>query len=232
MIFFKKIYYEKYSKKSYSISNVDLILGRIFERVKNGIYIDIGCNHPIKYNNTYLLHKKGWRGINIDLDKKSIEEFNKYRPNDYNICAVVSEKDREIKDTYIYHSRSAINTISKKLVDKRSTKPKSILKKTTRSLNDIIEKTNFNNKKINLISIDVENYEYEVLKSFRFKKYNPDVIVVEIHDIGQKKLEIYTQSLNYILKTKIYKLMVKNNYKLVNWIHSDFVFVKNNLRIK
>jgi len=26
--------------------------------------------------------------------------------------------------------------------------------------------------------------------------------------------------------------MLKNNYKLVNWIHSDFIFVRNNLRIK
>ena len=68
MNFIKKIYYNKYTKKSYSISNVDLILERIFSKIKNGIYIDIGCNHPIKYNNTYLLHKKGWKGINIDLD--------------------------------------------------------------------------------------------------------------------------------------------------------------------
>jgi len=55
----KKIYYEKYSKKSYSISNVDLIIDRIFRDIPKGIYIDVGCNHPIKYNNTYLLHKRG-----------------------------------------------------------------------------------------------------------------------------------------------------------------------------
>ena len=79
MINLKKIYYEKYTKKSYSISNVDLILERIFSRIKNGVYIDIGCNHPIKYNNTYLLHKKGWKGINIDLDIESIKEFKKFR---------------------------------------------------------------------------------------------------------------------------------------------------------
>ena len=65
--FLKKIYYEKYSKKSYSISNVDLIIDRLFSKIKKGVYIDVGCNHPIKYNNTYLLHKRGWSGINIDL---------------------------------------------------------------------------------------------------------------------------------------------------------------------
>ena len=102
MINFKKIYYEKYTKKSYSISNVDLILERIFSKIKNGVYIDIGCNHPIKYNNTYLLHKKGWKGINIDLDIESIKEFKKFRPQDTNICAVVSAKDGIKKNIYIY----------------------------------------------------------------------------------------------------------------------------------
>ena len=70
---FKKIYYQKYTKRSYAISNVDLIIDRLFSNVDRGYYIDVGCNHPIKYNNTYLLHKRGWSGINIDLDKTSID---------------------------------------------------------------------------------------------------------------------------------------------------------------
>ena len=56
MKFLKSIYYEKYAKKSYAISNVDLIIDRIFANKKKGVYIDVGCNHPIKYNNTYLLY--------------------------------------------------------------------------------------------------------------------------------------------------------------------------------
>ena len=73
--YLKKIYYEKYTKKSYSISNVDLVIERIFKNKDDGIYIDVGCNHPIKYNNTYLLYRKGWNGLNIDLDKRSIDQL-------------------------------------------------------------------------------------------------------------------------------------------------------------
>ena len=98
MKFFKKIYYEKYSKKSYSISNVDLIIDRLFSKKQKGIYIDIGCNHPIKFNNTYLLYKRGWNGINVDLDQSSIDEFNKLRKDDYNLVALVSLKEDESKD--------------------------------------------------------------------------------------------------------------------------------------
>ena len=86
----KKLYYLKYSKKSYSISNVDLVIDRMFSNKLKGNFIDLGCNHPIKFNNTYLLYKRGWRGVNIDLDEKSIKEFNKIRRLDFNIKALVS----------------------------------------------------------------------------------------------------------------------------------------------
>ena len=65
----KKLYYEKYTKKSYSISNVDLIIDRMFSKIKNGIFIDLGCNHPIKFNNTYLLYKNM-------IEKKQILVFD------------------------------------------------------------------------------------------------------------------------------------------------------------
>ena len=230
MNYLKKIYYNKYSKRSFSISNVDLVINRIFYNTKKGVYIDIGCNHPIKYNNTYLLYMKGWNGINIDLDDKSINEFNKLRPNDYNISTIVSDKSNEEKEIYFYHERSAINTVNKDLIDSRNEKPKKSIFKKTKTLNEIIQNSPFGNKKINLITIDIENHEYEALKDFDFKKYNVDVIVTELHDLS-KKLEIYTQSLSYITSSKLYKLLINNNYQLVNWVQSDLVFAKNDLKL-
>lgn len=227
---FKKIYYQKYTKQSYSISNVDLIIDRLFSNVDRGYYIDVGCNHPIKYNNTYLLHKRGWSGINIDLDKTSIDQFNKLRKNDHNVQALVGSFDDEEKEIYFYHERSAINTLSKKLAEKRSTKPREIIKKKTISLNKIIENSRYKNKKINVMSIDIENHEYEVLKNFSFNKYKVDVIVTELHDLTQKNLEIYNQSIDFIISTNLYKLLIQNNYKLINWVNSDLIFVRKNFK--
>jgi hypothetical protein len=229
--FLKKIYYEKYSKKSYSISSVDLIIDRLFRNINKGIYIDVGCNHPIKYNNTYLLHKKGWRGINIDLDKTSINEFNLMRRNDHNVQEIVGSIDGEEKEIYYYHERSTINTLSKELVKKRVIKPREVIKKKSISINTIIENSPFKGEKINFMSIDIENYEYEALKYFNFKKYDIDIIVAEFTDLNQVKLETYNQSLTYILNTDLYKLLEKNSYKLINWVNSDLVFSKNNLNI-
>ena len=78
------------------------------------------------------------------------------------------------------------------------------------------------------MSIDVENYEYNILKNFNFEKYKIDVIVVEIHDYKQEKLEIFNQSIEYVLNSNVYSLLTKNNYKMINWIQSDVIFVRNN----
>tara|TARA_X000001036_G_C20572308_1_gene763188 strand:- start:232 stop:927 length:696 start_codon:yes stop_codon:yes gene_type:complete len=225
MNFLKKIYYNKYSKQSYSLSNVDLIIDRLFINKKKGIYIDVGCNHPIKYNNTYLLHKRGWLGINVDLDHESITEFNKFRKRDFNYQAVVSSSN-ETKKIFFYHSRSTINTIDKKIAQSRDSEVKQIINSKTITLNEIVEMSPFKNDKINFLSIDIENHEYEALKYFDFNKYKIDVIVTECLEFSTlKKPEIYNQSLNYIQNTKLYKLLENNNYKLVNWVNSDLVFV-------
>ena len=228
--FLKKKYYEKYTKKSYSISNVDLIIDRMFSKITNGIYIDIGCNHPIKFNNTYLLYKRGWKGINIDLDKKSISEFNLLRSKDYNLRALISDEDDKEKEIFFYHERSAINTVSKNLITHRKTKIEDIkiIKEKTTTLNKVIDNSPFRNQKINLMSIDIEDHEYEALKNFDFNKYAIDCIVAECHDLEQEKLEIYNQSIEKVISHKLYKLQLENNYKLINWVNSDLIFVRKN----
>lgn len=227
----KRIYYEKYSKKSYSLSNVDLVIERIFKNKNNGVFIDVGCNHPIKYNNTYLLYKKGWSGINIDLDHTSINEFNKLRKRDENIQTLVTSFDDEEKDLYFYHNRSAINTISKELAESRKSQYKEVKKIKGKSLNSIIKNSKFKDAKIDLLSIDIENYEYEALKNFDFNHYDIDIIVAEITDTNIKDLEICNLSLENVVKTSLYKLLLKNNYRLINWINADLIFFRNSSKL-
>ena len=64
----RKIVYLGIVKKSYSQDNEDLFLNEYFEKISNGFYVDIGCHHPKRFSNTYLLYKKGWKGVNIDAN--------------------------------------------------------------------------------------------------------------------------------------------------------------------
>jgi hypothetical protein len=43
--------------------------------LRKGTYVDAGAYHPIFGSNTLLLHKQGWRGINVDLAAQRIATF-------------------------------------------------------------------------------------------------------------------------------------------------------------
>ena len=94
----------------------DLVVEKYFKETVNGFYVDLGCYHPIKHNNTMLLYQKGWRGINIDINEFSIKLFNFCRPDDLNLNLAVSDKNGEI-DFYYQKKLSVLSTIKKSQSD-------------------------------------------------------------------------------------------------------------------
>ena len=120
--------------------------------------------------------------------------------------------------------------MSKNLIDSRVNKPKKIITKTSTTLNEIIENSPFKSKKIDFMSIDIEDHEYEALINFNFEKYKIDIICVECNDKSQKKLEIYNQDIEFIKNSRIYDLLTKNNYKLINWVNADLIFAKKDFK--
>ena len=78
------------------MNNEDTAVLDYFKHKKNGFYVDVGCHHPICINNTYLLYKKNWSGINIDVSEFSIDLFNYMRPDDLNYKCAVSNKNKVV----------------------------------------------------------------------------------------------------------------------------------------
>ena len=215
--------------KYYSFSGVDIVLKKIFYQQEKGFYIDVGCQNPIKNNNTYLLYKKGWEGINIDLDKDNIDLFNSARPKDSNFNKAISSDIKNV-ELYFYHKKSPINTIDKKTSDFQKAKVTSIKKINTDTLDNIILNSKYKNHTFDLLSIDVEGHELDVLKGFDLDKYSPKVIVVEYLDLNVTKLEIKNLSIENVLNSEIYKYLISKNYILVNSIYCDLVFVNKSFR--
>lgn len=209
-IFIKNNYLKK--KSSYSMNGEDLIVYEFFKNKIKGFYVDVGSYHPLRMNNTYLLYRNNWSGINIDPSKFSIKLFNFLRPNDFNISCLASDKNRKL-DFFYKKDHYPLNSTVKSSIKKFS---KGSIKKTkinSFTLNKIISKTRFKNKRIDFLDIDVEGAELSVLKGLSFKKYNPRLICIEIH---QKNIK----------KNKVYKFLRKKNYTLI-WNRSFSFLFKN-----
>ena len=88
----------------------DLFINNFFKH-KIGLYVDVGAYHPLELSNTYLLHKRKWEGINIDINSLSIEYFDFLRPNDINLNLGVAKKN-STKIIYFQKEKSPLNTLN------------------------------------------------------------------------------------------------------------------------
>jgi len=86
--------------ESYGQSKQDLFAIQWAKYKKNGYFLEIGSNHPITHNNTYLLEKKyNWKGLMIEYDKSFEQLYKLNRPNSiYRIQDATTVNYKEIMD--------------------------------------------------------------------------------------------------------------------------------------
>ena len=200
--------------KTFGAMGEDVLINKIFKH-KKGFFVDVGALHPVNGSLTYNLYKRGWTGVNIDIDKHNIKLFQLLRPRDQSInCAISS--DRGTVDSYIFSSGSGLNTLEKSWADiwsKKINQKYSIKKIEKKTLDDVVKKFGVS-KDIELLNIDVEGHESEVLKGLNFSTFRPKIITVEIH----------VKTTEEIFKKPIYKILHKNKYDLISQYYQTSFF--------
>ena len=158
------------------------------------------------------MYKKGWRGINIDLNPLTIELFDFFRNKDININAAISDVE-EIKTMYFIDELNTQNTLETNhlsfLKNHHGVKDEeiSISKIKTKRLDSILDKYDF--VEIDFMNIDVEGHELNILNSINFSKYRIKFICIEMinhNDMAisvNKKLTLILNKNQYILEKKI-----------------------------
>jgi len=209
------------SRKSYSQFGEDVALLSLLGKDKlrgykgmfhsyQGFFVDVGCDHPVKHSNTFVLYKRGWRGVNIDIDQIKIDAFDMVRKHDTNIVAAVSPLPGEIK-VYSFGKYSLLTTLdadtAKKYADDYG-KEATVSTVQARSLTDILDATEYAGKQIDVLTVDAEGHDLEVISSLDFDKYKPKVILAESH----------ARELEKILDTPLHQYLESKGYSIVNWV--------------
>lgn len=194
--FFRKIF-NFHSKYNYSQTGEQMIIDNYLHHVSEGFYLDIGCNEPVKLSNTFSLYCRGWKGLCVDANENIIKKYKKVRPNDIAYCSAVSDSTEE--KTYYEFEGSAVNTLDENVIDewKKNWKFKSERKITPKTLNSILEELQLTNQHIDLMSVDVEGFDLNVLRSIDLVKYTPTLIVVELHKTSLLNLK-ENEVVNYL----------------------------------
>ena len=208
-------YRSLFARKQYSKNKEDQYLKKIFKNKIKGTYIDIGAYHPYRFSNTYLLYRKGWRGINVDMDDIKVQGFNILRPKDINICSAVTDSsDKKSLTMYSFGLYSLVNSLDKKFADKISNGMSKYTEKEVNcsTLNKILEDHAIS--KVDILSIDAEGHDINVLQSIDLLRYSVNTIIVEEH----------TKYIEEILESEIYEYLTNRGYSLVNWTGPSLIF--------
>jgi FkbM family methyltransferase len=205
------LYLTRCKSKHYSQFAEDISVVRFFPKRYKGIFVDVGCFHPKKYNNTWLLYKKGWSGVNIDIDPIKITAFNFVRRKDHNVACAIGSVPGEIE----YYTRGFYSLTTSTSKDFASNSHPHIKKETTaRRLDDVLETSPIANKQIDFLSIDAEGNDFEVLKSLNFHVYKPTVVAIE----SNKTM------LEDVLNTQEYLFLKEIGYDLSAWCGLTLIF--------
>lgn len=214
----------------FSHSGEDAILSGIFRKQlqeQKGCFVDVGAYHPYSASNTFLFYINGWRGINIDARPGVMKLFNKHRPGDINLEIGIGEK-RETLTYYYVNSDLSMNSFSKKFIEEMGMIGN--VKKTVQieviPLSEVLSEHLKNNEKIDFLNIDVEGFDFQVIKSNDWIKFRPKVVVIElpvktVYDVFENKTAQYLLEKNYEV---VGKTVIHNKLGSVVFVDKDFEY--------
>jgi len=209
---------DEHASISYSQQCEDLTVARYFAgRPPLGFYVDVGAHHPVDKSNTYAFYRQGWNGINIDANPDAIDLFKSRRPHDINILAAISEYPGE--HVYTRFQNSAFNTLDTDVASAVAASGQKIIGEitvNTRTLRSVLDEHIPKGQTIDFLSVDVEGFDLEVLRSNDWAHYRPTVVVIECLDMYQHKC---------FGDIPVYSFMVSQGYTLWSCTGGNFVFI-------
>ena len=191
------------------------IIEKIFNKKKNGFFVDIGAHDGIFLSNTKTLESElNWSGVCVEPSRMSSDlVLTRQNSKVYNYCVCPEEFQNKIvrfrEKTQFEYSHTIYedlygNNLNPLPLEMEASVYHDRLKK-CKTLNSILEESNLK-QDIDYVSIDTNGFEWLIVKDFPFDKWNVRVFTIanDMYVGGEKKKN----------RDKTKSLMKKNGYKL------------------
>lgn len=175
---------------------IDFILNAVGKKLVHSSYLDIGTHDPVHLNNTFYFYRTGASGVCVEPDSFAAARIRKKRPRDTCLNVGVGASTTKAAPFYVMES-TTLSTFSKERADelqRMKHRLDKVLEVPLVGVNEIVEK-HFGAAP-SVVSIDVEGLDLEILSSFDFSRWRPEVFCVETlgystdRTAGKKDLEI------------------------------------------
>ena len=196
------------AKISYSQVGEDLVVDYLFSSLglRMSSYLEIGTNHPVQSNNTYLFYKKGCKGVCIEPDIDMYKIIQKERPRDIVLNIGIGLSEAVEAPFYLFPGLlNGWSTFSEEEAIIRERESGLKAKKVyvpLKTINDIIDQ--YFDACPNFISLDVEGLDLAILRTFNLERFRPEVICVETIDFSINNQENKMQDTIEFMHSKGY----------------------------
>lgn len=207
-------------RQSWSQFGEDLVARDILG-LKPGYYVDVGCNDPIRWSNTFLFYLHGWNGLLVDGNRDLIEACRRERPADRAVCCLLGEAEGE-GEIAIYDDHALSSAVASHNARRRGeARLLETRKVPIRTLTSLLEEHHAPSD-IAFLSIDVEGMDLMVLRGLDFARFRPRLIAVE--DAAFAPLDPR--------QSAIVGLLTGHGYRLYSHVHPTLFFVAEGVRSK
>lgn len=197
---------------SYGYTGEDRLIESLLKPLitQNGFYVEVGSNEPRFISNTFLLYRRGWRGICIDPNEALIQKHHRIRPRDRAVCAFVAHESQDLE--FIQFSNNVLSTADPLYIPQYLAEGQQMLgtrQVRPRSLTDILLSEQAP-ARFDLLAIDAEEFDFSVLQSLDFTRFHPRLIMVEAEDFDpvqpqQHVIVEFLRAKGYVLQGSILK---------------------------
>lgn len=147
-----------------------------FKHCSQGIFIEVGANHPTQGSQTWFLEQCGWSGILIEPNPELCKLLCEKRPRSRVFQAAAGAPGQPCEVDLLLGVDSLHSTLAPVLDDPLTGKK---VRVPLRTLNSILAEAGA--ARIDFLSIDVEGMELQVLQGLNLEKCTPKLILIEEH---------------------------------------------------
>jgi FkbM family methyltransferase len=163
---------------SYTQNLEDYHLSLAFAGQETGFYIDVGAGHPVADNVSFWFYERGWRGIVVEPQPKLARLYERVRPRDITVCALIGREAGESEFFQVERLHGLSTTVrsyaeaAKELGARYRTLCMPLM-----TLAELCVRHGVGH--IDFLKIDVEGAEADVLAGNDWQRFRPAVVIAE-----------------------------------------------------